>query len=82
MPYLQHIPYDCVTVRVHLSPREHRLAALTAQGKTNKQIAGEMGIGYGTVRQYLCVLSQKLGVKGRTAVALWYVEHRRKEKTV
>ncbi len=55
-----------------LSPQEQRILTLLADGHTNKEIASAMGLGDGTVRNYLTAIFTKLGVENRTeAVALW-----------
>lgn len=55
-----------------LSPQERRVLALVAKGKTNKEVADGLGLGEGTVRNYLATVFQKLEVARRTeAVALW-----------
>ena len=55
-----------------LSPQEHRLLRLVAEGRTNKELAEVMKLGEGTVRNYLSSIFNKLEVENRTeAVALW-----------
>jgi DNA-binding NarL/FixJ family response regulator len=55
-----------------LSPQEQRILNLLAEGNTNKEIAFAMGLGEGTVRNYLTSVFTKLGVENRTeAVSLW-----------
>ena len=55
-----------------LSPQEQRILNLLADGNTNKEIALAMGLGEGTVRNYLTSVFTKLGVENRTeAVSLW-----------
>ncbi len=55
-----------------LSPQEQRILTLLAEGHTNKEIASTLGLGEGTVRNYLTSVFTKMGVENRTeAVALW-----------
>lgn len=55
-----------------LSPQEQRILTLLADGHTNKEIASALGLGDGTVRNYLTAIFTKLGVENRTeAVSLW-----------
>lgn len=48
-----------------LTPREHNLATALVAGKTNKDIASEQHLAPGTVRNYLTILFDKLGVSTR-----------------
>ncbi len=53
-----------------LSRREHQVALLAAKGLTNKLIARELNVAEGTVKIYLHTVYQKLGIKGRFALAV------------
>ena len=48
-----------------LTAQEQRLLELVSQGRTNKEIAGDLGLGEGTVRNYLSQLYQRLRVANR-----------------
>ena len=52
--------------RVQLTPREMATLRLMADGKANKEIAGELGISDRTVKSHLGHLFEKLGVTSRT----------------
>jgi len=52
--------------RVQLTPRELATLRLVADGKTNKEIAGELHISERTVKTHLGHLFEKLGVTSRT----------------
>jgi DNA-binding NarL/FixJ family response regulator len=54
-----------------LTAREKQLVALVRQAKANKQIAWELHLSVGTVKEYLCVIFKKLCVRNRTELALW-----------
>lgn len=57
--------------RVALSPREREVMRLVAAGKTNREIAAEIGIGGETVKTLLARSCAKLGVQRRAqAVAV------------
>jgi DNA-binding NarL/FixJ family response regulator len=60
-------------------PRKLQLARLIAQGKSNRQIATEMGITVGTVKQYLKTIFMELGIHNRTELAMWVVKNFPKE---
>jgi len=53
-----------------LSVRQQQILELLAQGKSNKEIASELQIEYGTVKQHLFVLFRKLNVTSRAKAAL------------
>ncbi len=52
--------------RIQLTPRELATLRLMADGKSNKEIAGELGISERTVKTHLGHLFEKLGVTSRT----------------
>src|SRR6266699_3049412 len=54
-----------------LSVRERQVADLIQQAKSNKEIAYELGLTIGTVKEYLFHIFRKLGVSNRTELALW-----------
>lgn len=58
--------------RDSLSTQECRVLALVSDGRTNKEVAAELGLTEGTVKNYLGSVFGKLGVKNRTeAVRRW-----------
>jgi DNA-binding NarL/FixJ family response regulator len=59
-----------------LSHREQQLVDMVSEAKLNKEIAYELRLAEGTVRDYLSRLFRKVGVKNRTALALWARNHR------
>jgi DNA-binding NarL/FixJ family response regulator len=59
-----------------LTPREQQLVDLVSQAKLNKEIAHELRLAEGTVRDYLSRLFRKVGVKNRTELAVWAMHHR------
>ena len=52
--------------RVQLTPREMATLRLMADGKSNKEIAGDLAISERTVKTHLGHLFEKLGVASRT----------------
>jgi DNA-binding NarL/FixJ family response regulator len=52
-----------------LSPREHDVVRLVADGRTNDEIGAELGIGSKTVETHLARLFDRLGVASRTELA-------------
>jgi DNA-binding NarL/FixJ family response regulator len=58
-----------------LSARERQLARLVYQAKSNKEIANDLHLAEGTIKEYLHTIFRKLGVKNRTELALWIAHH-------
>jgi DNA-binding NarL/FixJ family response regulator len=54
-----------------LSFRERQVVQLVEQAKANKEIAFELSLTEGTVKEYLYHIFRKLGVRNRTDLALW-----------
>ena len=54
-----------------LTPREHDVAGLVAQGLTNRQLAVRLGISERTVENHLDHIFSKLEVSNRAQVAAW-----------
>ena len=57
-----------------LTRRERDVAELVAQGKANRAIARELGIGERTVEGYVASALGRLGFTSRTQLAAWAVE--------
>lgn len=55
-----------------LSFRERQVVALVTQGKLNKEIAHELGLTEGTVKEYMNRIFRKVGVTNRTLLAIRY----------
>ena len=60
-----------------LSDQEIRVLARVAEGKTDKEIAAELGLQPKTVRNYLERVYEKLGVKCRTQAAVMFDRRQR-----
>lgn len=58
--------------RTGLSAREYEIVELIAQGFGNKEIAAKIYISEGTVRNHVSVILQKLILKNRTQIAIYY----------
>lgn len=58
-----------------LSTRERQIVRLIQQAKANKEIAFELCLTVGTVKEYMYRIFRKVGVQNRTALALWASEN-------
>lgn len=63
-------PEATSTVFGELSERELQVLQLLARGMTNQAIANELHLSWGTVRNYVSTILDKLGVDDRTQAAL------------
>jgi len=60
-----------------LSFREKQIVHLIQQAKSNKEIAFELCLTVGTVKEYIYHIFRKIGVTNRTELALWGREYQR-----
>ena len=63
------------TVAESLSPREHEILRLLANGRSNTDIATQLFLSEGTVRNYVSGIFTKLGVTDRTQAAVIALRH-------
>lgn len=71
------LPGSAVDPIGELSKQERRVLAAVADGKTDKEIAVELGLQPKTVRNYLERVFEKLGVNSRTQAAVLFDRLRR-----
>lgn len=64
-----------VTAFAQLTEQERRVLALLADGRTNREIAAELHLGEGTVRNYVSNIFGKLGVSNRAEAAAYATKH-------
>jgi non-specific serine/threonine protein kinase len=60
-------PIECLT------PRQREVAALVAEGLTNREIAARLVLERGTVANHVEAILQRLGFHHRTQIATWAV---------
>lgn len=58
-----------------LSEREAEVVGEVAQGLSNREIAEKLFLSEGTVRNYISVILEKLGLRDRTQLAVFYYRH-------
>lgn len=59
-----------------LSEKEYEVMKLVAEGLSNKEIAGEIFLSEGTVRNYISDILEKLELRDRTQLAVYYLTGR------
>ncbi len=62
-----------------LTDQEMRVLAQVVEGKTNREIAGVMFLGEGTVRNYVSSILRKLNLTNRAEAAAYAVKHHLRE---
>ena len=56
-----------------LSDTERKIITQIGHGYSNKEIAQKLGFSEGTIRNYLSVILDKLDLRDRTQLAIWYL---------
>lgn len=59
-----------------INEREQQIIRWIAEGLSNKEIAAKMFLSEGTVRNYLSQILDKLNLRDRTQVAVFYYQHK------
>ncbi len=62
--------------RYNLSEKEVELLTLIADGLNNKEISEQLFLSEGTVRNYISILLEKLSLRDRTQLAVFYYKNR------
>lgn len=50
------------------------MLSLVAEGLSNREIAGELFLSEGTVRNYISNILEKMGLRDRTQLAVYYLK--------
>ncbi|MBS6374934.1 MAG: response regulator transcription factor [Erysipelotrichaceae bacterium] len=61
--------------KCQLSDKEQELIIQVANGASNREIANNLCLSEGTVRNYLSVIMEKVQVRDRTQLAIFYYQH-------
>lgn len=59
----------------NLTPRELEIMALVGEGLSNKEIAAKLFISEGTARNYVTALLEKLDLRDRTQLAIFFLKN-------
>ena len=66
---------DKPALHIDLSQRELSITKLVGEGKTNKEIAQELYLSVGTVKNHITQILQKTGLRDRTQLAIYAVNY-------
>lgn len=58
-----------------ITEKELEMISLVAEGLSNREIAGQLYLSEGTVRNYLSSILEKLDLRDRTQLAVFYLRH-------
>ena len=61
--------------RYDITQKEQEMIRLVAEGKSNREIAGQLFLSEGTVRNYISAVLDKLALRDRTQLAVFYYKH-------
>ena len=61
---------------ITLTPRQHQVVELLAQGKTQKQIGAALGITIKTANAHTYAVHLRLGIGTSTGIVAWYYKRR------
>lgn len=59
----------------NITEKEYEIITLVAEGLNNKEIAGKLFLSEGTVRNYLSNILEKLGVRDRTQLVVYFYKN-------
>jgi DNA-binding NarL/FixJ family response regulator len=75
--YLPHVALDRLAERmpsVELTPRESEVLTCITQGRSNREIAEELGIAEKTVRIHVSAVLDKMGARDRTQATIYALQ--------
>lgn len=63
------------TVDTSITPRELSIVRLVGLGRSNREIADELGLSVGTVKNHISQIMDKLELRDRTQLAIYAIRH-------
>lgn len=61
---------------LNITQKEYEIITLVAEGLNNKEIADQLYLSEGTIRNYLSTILEKLDLRDRTQLAIFYYQHK------
>ena len=76
LPSLLSHTFDSSIYENHeITDKELSIIQLIAEGKSNKEMAQELFLSEGTIRNYISTILEKLDLRDRTQIAIFYYKH-------
>ncbi|MCE7791723.1 response regulator transcription factor [Salipaludibacillus sp. CUR1] len=75
MPRLLNQVHEKQELDPNLTPREIAVIKLIGNGKNNQEIANELCLSVGTVKNHISVILDKLTLRDRTQIAIYAIRH-------
>ncbi len=75
IPVLMQSKGDVDYAKYDISEKEQAIIELVAEGLSNREIAGKLYLSEGTVRNYISMILEKLGLRDRTQIAVFYYKN-------
>ncbi|MEN8907328.1 MAG: response regulator transcription factor [Clostridiales bacterium] len=66
---------DKKEVKLNVTEKEYKIIELISQGLSNKEIAEKLFISEGTVRNNISIILDKLSLRDRTQLAIYYIKN-------
>ncbi|KZS45775.1 DNA-binding response regulator [Paenibacillus glucanolyticus] len=73
-PAPQSVSQSDVLGSLGLTPAEKNIVGLIAEGLSNKEIAGQLYLSEGTIKNYVTEILGKLNLRDRTQIAIFYLK--------
>ena len=64
--------------KIGITDKEYEIILQIAEGLSNKEIADTLFLSEGTVRNYISLILEKLDLRDRTQIAIFYYKHKNK----
>ncbi len=75
IPVLMQSKGEVDYAKYDISEKEQAIIELVAEGLSNREIAGRLYLSEGTVRNYISTILEKLGLRDRTQLAVFYYKN-------
>lgn len=77
LPTLLNQSFDSAIYNTHgITEKELDIIKLIAEGKSNKEMAQDLFLSEGTIRNYISTILEKLQLRDRTQIAIFYYKNR------
>lgn len=77
LPTLLSPSHDAAIYETHgISDKEFEIIKLISEGKSNREMAKDLFLSEGTIRNYISTILEKLDLRDRTQIAIFYYKHK------